>query len=105
MTAPDVIAAALAGASNRQAVHALRVLGRVVTDRPDRLNSTRAVLDDQLPDLVGRAADDDDLRQGLAAVVGMLRPQVGAVAAIDRLPRLTARTARLVGEVLLAGPR
>ena len=65
MTAPDLIVAALARASNRQAVHALRVLGRVVTDRPDRVDATRAVLDDRLPDLVGRAVDDEHLRQGL----------------------------------------
>lgn len=59
--------------------------------------------DGHLPDLVRRAAlSDVDLQDGLAAVVETLRPRVGAGAAIDDLPPITAQTARLVGQVLLS---
>jgi hypothetical protein len=105
MSAPDLVVTALAVASNRQLGRALVVLPRVVADRPHLVSAARAVLDDRLPDLVRRAAADDALLDGLAAAVELLRPQVGAVAAIDELPPITTRTARLVGEVLLtAGP-
>lgn len=105
MDPPDLIVAALAGASDHQLIRVLAVLARMA-ERADRTAVARAVLDDNLPDLVRRATGDNpELRHGLTTAVQLLRPTAGAVAAIDELPPINVRTARLVGQVLLtAGP-
>ncbi|MDN5856802.1 MAG: hypothetical protein L0K86_28995, partial [Actinomycetia bacterium] len=105
MVSPDLLVVALAAGSDRQIGRALVVLPRVIAERDELVESVRTALDVRLPELVDRAHHDAPLRDGLAAAVALLRPEAGAVAAVDRLPRLTAGTARLVGQVLLtAGP-
>ncbi len=87
---PDLLAAAIASASDRQLTQALTVAVRIAVMDEVVCSQLQACLDQSLGDLLERALTVDD--PGLmAAVVGAMnfaRPVYGAAEAADRLPEV-----------------
>ncbi|HXZ66149.1 MAG TPA: tetratricopeptide repeat protein, partial [Streptosporangiaceae bacterium] len=89
---PDLLAAVIASASDRQLARALTVVTRVAAADEVICSQLRACLDARLGDLLERAfgGADDEL---IAAVIGAMtiaRPVNGAAEAGDRFPDVTA---------------
>ena len=86
----DLLAAACEAASDRQLTQALTVTGRVAqTDQAIR-DQLRAILDQNLGDLLERgfAADGDELLAAATSAMTISQPVNGASDAADRFPRI-----------------
>ena len=89
---PDLLAAVIASASDRQLVQALTVAARVAAADEAVCSQLRACLDVQLGDLLERAftGADDELITAVTGAMTIARPVNGAAEAADRFPDVTA---------------
>jgi tetratricopeptide (TPR) repeat protein len=85
---PDLLAAALDAASDRQLSRALTVVGRIAREEPVARDQLRAVLDRRLGDLFERGfgLEDAALLNAVITAMTISQPTEGAVEAAARFP-------------------
>jgi Trypsin-like peptidase domain/Tetratricopeptide repeat len=87
---PDLLAAAIDAASDRQLTQALTVVGRAAREDEAMKDQLRIVLDDRLSNLFGRgfAAEDYELLNAVIAAMTLSRPVRGAATVADQFPEV-----------------